>query len=394
MPVARHLPILFVASLAIASAAPRHVFASAQSEPAVAAAPEDSADKSDNATKQVAQRIIAQLGLAAGLQSNILKSQLQIIQALQGKAGVCFSADDDDDHHHHEHDNADLARHDDDGGHHGGTQGGGSFKLLSLRLAASAFDADVEVYYDNDCKKVFVHSALQVQPLNTYALSLKEKANFYKPNGAALGKVTLSGTGARQNNLLDLNGSGTFMPAGGGAAVKFGVDCSYPAVLPVNKPFVCTGGVVASLNALKMDFGLTSTITTKVKKVCSGFVGSFYGPVRVVTGAFGKLGLSVKPNSVSVTGPSKPLGSATISGSAQLNTTGPSPTSWTITDVELNIAVETYVSDGSKPGFKGAVRDTRTHKTLATFSVDQSGNGSIVFTSNQKSAITGWIMSN
>lgn len=348
---------------------------------------------------QIDQRIVAQVGLGVGLQSSVFKTQLQILDALRSRVGVCITA------HQHggdDHDDGDRVgkvglRNDDNNDDDDDSQddGGGSFKLVELSANGPLnINAIIEVYYDNECKKVFIHAPLKVQPTGQNGISFTESATFFKPVGTVLGKLTVNASGAKTDSELKLNGTGTFVPSNGGVHVEFGLDCAFPTVLTGANPFVCNGAVVASFNALKFDLGLLSSLTTKVTEVeCHDFVGSFRGTERLVGGPFGKLGISLKDDSVRITGPSVSLGTIVIAGSEHLGAS-PSLIAWTVTDAQHDIVASINAAKGSTQGFVGIIKDTITQKTLATFSVDQSGSGWMIFSNNQNVSITSWIIGN
>jgi len=352
---------------------------------------------------QIDQRIVAQLGLGVGLQSSVLKSQLQILEALRSKVGVCIAAhhDDSGDDHSDRITKAGLSNQDEDEDNDDEDEdedednGGASIKLLKLSANGPLnIDAVIEVYYDNECKKVFIHAPLTVHPTDQSSISFTEVATFYSPVGAILGKLTVNASGAKSDTDVNLTGTGSFVPSNGGVHVQFGLACAFPTVLAGAKPFVCNGAVVASFNAFKFDLGLSSTLTTKVTEVgCHRFVGSFKGTEQLVGGPFGKLGVSLKGDTVSITGPAVSLGTMTIAGTERLGTS-PSLVSWTVTDARHDLVASVNSDTGSTNGFTGVVKDTVTGKKLATFSVDQSGSGSMVFSNNQKVTITSWIIGN
>jgi hypothetical protein len=348
---------------------------------------------------QIDQRIVAQVGLAVGLQSSVFKNQLQILDALRSRVGVCIAAHHEDGDDHEDGDRVAKAsaghddNNDDDNDDNSQKDGGGSFKLVEFSASGPLnITAIIEVYYDNECKKVFIHAPLKVQPTDQSSLSFTETATFFKPVGTILGKLTVNASGGKTDTELNLSGTGTFVPSNGGVHIEFGLDCSFPTILTGAKPFTCNGAVVASFNALKFDLGLLSTLTTKVAEGgCHDFIGSFRGTEQIVGGPFGKLGILLKDDSVKITGPSISLGTIVIAGTEHLGSS-PSLISWTVTDTQHDIAASISVAVGEAQGFVGVIKDTVTRKALATFSVDQSGSGWMVFSNNQRGAITTWII--
>jgi hypothetical protein len=373
MHLARHITIL-LAGLAIASATPRH--ASAQSEFELDSAQgEFESDADMSATAAVASAVIeqhalAQAGLGQGFMFRLLQSQLSIGDTENnGVRHKCKQL-----------------------------PSGGSIMLKS-RVGSFTRKSAVDVYYDAACKQVFIESLLNLDEPVTNHFSIVETATFHKmppagkPVGGVSGKLTLKSIVTKTATVVHFTGTGTWTPTGG-AKLHGALKCDYPRKLKGAKPFTCSFAMAQPSSTLRLDVASAMVLKFKVSNALSGnFDGAFAGPGQLFTGAFGKLGVVAPPNNApaTVSGPHRSLGTATAKGSVRLAVFWPPPASWTMTDVAHTQSFTVEMPKGPSRVSAGTI--THGKKTLATFSVDNTGEGSISY-AGQKAKIVNWLPAN
>jgi hypothetical protein len=365
MTFARDLTTLLVAVLAIASATPGQAATQfAPDSDAAQLAPEPEAAVQPAAIPaSLEQRIMAQLGIGQGFMQRMLQSQLNILDTQnRGRVGTCRQL------------------------------GDGSSIQLKSSTGTFVTKAVVEIYFDSRCKDVFIHSMLTVRPKSFTSVSLTETATFRRPTGTTAGTLTFAATGSETSNTVRFAGTGSWAPSGGGANTEVGLKCDYPLKLSGAKPFPCSFGIVQPVKAFNADLAVAATLKFKVNAVAGGFDGAFTGAAQLSSGPLGTLGVSA-PNSgpVTISGPDKSIGTSSISGSARLTVFAPPPCSWSVSNGRQTLAVQ--MAKGLTQNSAGTIKDAA-NKTLATFSVDKSGEGTITYSDRQRAKITNWLIAN
>jgi len=196
--------------------------------------------------------------------------------------------------------------------------------------------------------------------------------------------------------LIDIvSTTGHFTPAGSGA-VDIGFDCDLP-VLSVAHPtgkVVCHVGVAQTLASAAGDLASVTPITVTVSRNSdrATFVAN---NAKLARGPSGKLGISAPTNhSLDITGPDTAIGTAAGSGVFAVFSVFPKgPTSWVSTDTGNNVRFSISMAKGAKT-LNGTIKTVSNSATLATFSVDVSGTGSITYSNNKKATIKSWIITN
>ena len=355
----RGLATLFVAGFVAASAsaaASTQSESSTETESASAMTPEAALSGS------LEQRLMAQVGLSYGFINRLIQSELSIlVQENRGRVGSCTKI-----------------------------LGGGSIKLKST-TGTFVRKSIVEIYYDHDCTDVFARSTLTVKPTSFTSVSITETATFHRPAGTVAGTLKLLATGAKTSTALKFVGTGTWTPSGGGA-VDLGVSCDYPLKLHGAKPFPCSFGIAQSFKPLNMDLAALATMKVKVSEVApSVFDGAFTGSAQFLRGGLGKLGVTASNQGViGISGPTTSLGSVAVRGSARLTIFAPPPCSWSVTNALSGKTFSIAMAPGNQRASSGTIRMAQT--TLASFAVDNSGEGSISFSDGQRSKIVNWLL--
>lgn len=313
----------------------------------------------------IEQRAITQLGLAHGFLSRVLQSEVQILKTIQGRrVGACASFID-----------------------------GGSIKLLKA-AGFIPINAEVNIYYDAQCKTAFLKATLTVYPSSKTNVSFNETAMVYRSTGPLLGKLAINGTADDNGTTTLSTGTGTFVPANTAYHIHVGLNCAYPSNLRGAKPFGCKFAVAQPFKELRLDVATLSSLTYTVRETTTNsFTGSFSGGASLATGPFGTLSVSVPTTkSLVITGGSKVFGHSTITGSERLAVFSPPPTSWTAIDTAAAKAFSLSMARDATGNSSGGVKDTTTKKSISTFLIDQSGTGSAIYADGQKRPVTNWLI--
>jgi hypothetical protein len=364
MHVARDVTALLVAGLMMGAAQLPVLAQNALDTDAAQLAPEaEAAAQPAAVSATMEQRLLAQLGLGQGFMQRMLQSQLNILDTEnRGKIGTCRAL------------------------------GDGSSIQLKSSIGTFVTKAVVELYYDSHCKDVFVHSQMNVRLKTFSSVSLAETAIFHRPNGTIAGTLILAATGSESSSAVRFAGTGTWAPSGGGAKTEIGLKCDYPLKLSGAKPFPCSFGIVQPVKSFNADLAVAASMKFKVNATAGGFDGAFTGAAQLSSGPLGKLSVSAPGTGpVTIAGPDKLIGTSSIAGSARLAVFAPPPSSWSVTDGQQTLAVE--MAKGLTQNSTGTIKDSA-NKTLATFSVDKSGEGSITYSDRQKAKVTNWLVAN
>jgi hypothetical protein len=318
----------------------------------------------------VEQRMLTQEGLGVALFSTALESQLDILSGSISADKECSSL---------------------------GGNLGGSAKFISgtVNKNTGTIKSVVDLFFDNACQNRFIRAdtTIKIGPdLESYLVT--GTADYTGPTGFALGTLTLNeqayfGLVNGTHALKILTGTGDFAPANHAATVHLGYECETS-----KKPVPCKSGVaqdfptlskaLASVTPLKLMINAnTNAVTIAASKS------------NMVTGPLGALSiLQVTKTSLAISGQQTPYGSAVTKGAeSKFSLFPPMPASWTIKDAANDAIFSIALTNNNPRNFTGTVKRISTGKTLATFSADQSGTGSITYSDASAAAITGWTLS-
>jgi hypothetical protein len=170
----------------------------------------------------VAQRALAQTGVAIGLASTVLQSQLSIAVALIEKQATCTAL-----------------------------TGGGSVRT-------GGGNTSVTVYYDNNCQRPYVATGPGLTTTESGdQLVIKETDTYYSLTGTIIGTMTIDETAQIATSTTNVYGLGLFTPATGARTpVQLGVYCVLTA-----SSGSCAGGIAQDFPALGMAIGAVTPLT-------------------------------------------------------------------------------------------------------------------------------------
>lgn len=318
----------------------------------------------------VEQRMLAQEGLGVALFSTSIESQLDIL--------------------------AESISADQNCGALGGNLGG-SAKYVSgtVNKNTGTIKSVVDLFFDNACQNRFIraHSTIKIGPdLESYLVT--GTADYTGPTGFALGTLTVSeqayfGQVNGTHAMKILTGTADFAPANHAPTVHLGYECQVS-----KKPVPCNSGVAQDFPTLSKALASVSPLTLAINANTNA-VTIAGNKSNMVTGPLGALSiLQVTKTSLAVSGQQTPYGSAVTKGAESKFSLFPSmPVSWTVKDAANDAVFSIALSNNNPRNFTGTVKRISTGNTLATFSADQSGTGSITYSNASSATITAWTLS-
>jgi len=312
-----------------------------------------SAPQSGAAGSFVAQRALAQTGLAIGMASIVLQSQLNIAFAILEQISYCKPLD-----------------------------GGG---------AVQAIGSTVTLYYDSQCKKPYIATGPGTRETSVAGgINLVETATYYGPSGTAIGALALNETAlVSGDSSFTVSGLGTFKAATAPPAatpVQLGLSCS----LGQNST-TCAGGIAQDFPQLGVAIGTVAPLSLNVTALNDPV--TFTGNGSVVTGAIGSLTLTnPSPTSLVIQGGKNFATMTATGGAAAFALFPPTPTAWTLTDSAHDQKFAISVVDNTTRNLGVTIKQISTGATLATGSLDQSGTGTINWSDGTSTAVTNWTL--
>ena len=309
-----------------------------------------SAPQSGAATGFVTERALAQTGLAIGMASIVLQSQLNIAFSIIENITYCKPLD-----------------------------GGGSVEKTG---------SVVTVYYDSACTQPYIATSPNTKKtIISEGLTLAETATYYGLSGTTLGTLTLNETAEIGASATNVYGLGVFQPAAaGGIPVQLGLYC---AVSPGSGS--CGGGIAQDFPLLGVAIGGVTPLSLSVSGLNDPV--TFTGGGSVVTGPIGSLTLTnPSPTSLVIQG-GQPFATTTASGgAASFSLFPPTPTAWTLTDSAHDQKFQISVVSNTTRDLTVAITQLSTGSPLATGSLDQSGSGTITWSDGTATAVTNWTL--
>jgi hypothetical protein len=314
-----------------------------------------------------AERALAQTGLAIGLASTVLQSQIQLILTLSDTDTSCSQL-----------------------------MGGGSVQLGTKAGAAT-------VFYDDACTKPYVTAQATVtssQAANGDAtVTASETATYFSPGDSIIGTMTLNEAIFSPNGSteLQLHGLGVFTPAHGTTPVQLGLYCTIPATDPnaTSATAQCGGGIAQDFPLLNLAIGAVTPLDLTIPLDASGDATNvtFAGGGTSVAGPLGSLTLTnPAPASLVIDGGSSFATTTSSGGAAQFTLFPPQPTAWTLSDAAHDQKFSISVVDNTVRNLAASIVQISTGATLATATLDQSGTGTVTWSDGSTAAITSWTL--
>ena len=305
-------------------------------------------------TSLVAQRALAQTGLAIGQASTVLQSQLNIVVALTEMKAYCTPL-----------------------------IGGGSMRT-------GGGNTSVTVYYDTNC----THPYVATDPGLTMTTSdskvvIAETATYYSLNGTIIGTMAIIETAELGLNTTNVYGLGLFTPATGARnPVQLGVYCALTEFSGA-----CAGGIAQDFPALGLAIGAVTPLTLSYNGDSATSSVTFTGGGSAVTGPVGSLTLTnPSPTSLVLNGGTAFASTICSGGAAEFVLFPPTPTGWTLTDSGHDQSFSISVVDNTVRNLTLTITQVSTGVMLASGALDQSGSGSMTYSDGTIVAITNWTL--
>ncbi len=244
-------------------------------------------------------------------------------------------------------------------------------------------------FYDSACTELYQDIFLDLVATSSSAATATGTDTYYTTGGqvddyttVAL-SITLSGSNSGTISILATDAPSATAPQN--AAV--GVACSIASTT-----LGCGSGAVVHEAAASQDLGATMTLNASASSTSSTATIALNGSGSAFAGGYQALALSAGqfPNWV-VSGGST-IDSASFSGSVTYTTSGALVTiAVTLTDANDDGTV-TMTASGSPVVITGTVKQTDTGQTVATFTVNGAGNGTIMYSNGTTATITDWLV--
>ena len=322
-----------------------------------------------NSAELVAEHSVAQAGLSVGLVSTVMQSQLELIKGFSGSVTPCQPLP--------------------------GSNGG---------VLSGASPGSVTVYYDSACSRPYVSTIGSIAAGASSSVALiSETASYQDAAGTAIGELALNESLQLDLNFpasSQLNGLGIFTPATGvRTPVQLGVYCTVPLVANASPEVLsCEGGVAQDFPALGISIGVILPITLVVNSTSgSAVIGApmtFSGTgITTSTGPLGSLTLTAPTTTTLAISGGTPSATYSLTGGAAAFSLFPAtPTSWTLTDSFSELQVQVTVADNTTRNLTLVITQGAGGATVATGAIDQSGTGTMTFSSGRQEPVVNWTL--
>jgi len=305
----------------------------------------------------LAAHSVAQEGLAIALASNVLQTQLALVD-YSGDSGpqACKTL-----------------------------TGGGSSSMPAI----SGTSLTVDTFYDTACTQKYLTQQANVTTGSADSASATSTATYFSKAGATLGVLTTTAT-ASFADTLQLSGTGTFTSTAGQKS-SLGLACqgtSSDTVLD------CQGGIAQDFVGLGHSLGSITPLVLTVGSAVSDPI-TFTGSGRTTTTAgLGALSVTAPGGMLALAGAASQQTAATTTGQAGGFVLFPAtPTGWTVTDQPDDVMFSISVIDNTTRALAATVTQLSTRKVLATLSLDQSGTGTVTYLGQKPAPVTSWLLS-
>jgi hypothetical protein len=317
-------------------------------------------------TTLIAQRALAQQGLAIGLLGLTFQADVVLFNALTGTTvGDCTALD-----------------------------GNGSSKLIS-KSGAAKVNLTVAIYYDGACQDLYARMQGTATKLAPQNYDFKATAVLHGRTGTTLGTQIVNGNfKTTSTTTLQIWGTGTYTPVGTAVPLHLGFTCTLPK--SASDPAPCQYGVAQQFKRLKMDVASITKLNLSLSiNTDATFKVAFAGNnAKVVTGSPNTLKITAPTDTtLRVAGGSTPFSTSDVRGRMGNFAPLPNrPTSWTATDDTNNAEFSIAIQAGAAHSYSGQIGRVTTSAVLATFTIDKSGNGAITYSDGSTAKINSWVL--
>lgn len=245
------------------------------------------------------------------------------------------------------------------------------------------------IFYDAACAHLYQDIFLDLVATSSTAASATGTDTYYTSSGQVYDYTTLSlaiTETASNTGTISLLGTDAPSPTAAQTAA-IGVACS------INSNAIgCGFGGVAHVASASQDLGDTLSFNATISSAANSTTLAMSGTDTSFAGSLNTLSLSAGtfPNWV-VSGGST-VDNASFTASLTYTTSGNLTTmTLTLTDAVDDASVSISAS-GTPAVITGTVKQTSTGQTVATFTTDASGNGTITYSNGTTATITNWVV--
>ena len=319
-------------------------------------------------TPVLVTHLLAQQGLLVGMASSVLQDQLYIDVDAGGSVGVCETLD-----------------------------GGGADELTSSTAApGGVINLTLVLYYDTSCSKPYISSTATVTSSST-GTQINATSVYTDANATTLGTLTTQAQTIDGSDDIQLAGLGTFTAAAAGSVpVSLGLTCDVPQSWTGTVTLPCEGGVAQEFPGFGRELASLTPLTLTASSGGSGPALTFAGTgstLEIASSGSVSLGLD-SADALTLSG--TPLATLTDSTSGQAGAFSlfpPTPTGWNTSDPADGQAFQISLTDDASRNLTGSVTASgASSETYATFSLDQSGSGTISYGGGAPVAVTSWVL--
>ena len=325
--------------------------------------PTTSASPAVSPQVMLAERVVTQEGLAIALASNVLQTQLLLVQdSFSDSSSTGCTA----------------------------LTGGGAHRVSERGGSNAARTLTDTVYYDTGCAMPYLVAVATVNNTGSEATAQATVA-YTGVAGAILGSLATSARASFSGNQINLEGTGSFTRAGAGP-VSLGLACQSVSDTLLN----CQGGVAQDFVALNKAIGSVTPLQLTVGGDVSNPISFSGSGNSTAVAALGTLSImSPDAATLAIQGTIPVTGTVTTSGQAGgFVLFPPTPTGWMVTDTADDVSFTISVIDDTSRSLIATVTQLSTKKVLASLQLDRSGTGTMTYAGQKPESVTSWMLSN
>lgn len=310
----------------------------------------------------LAEHLVTQEGLAIALASNVLQTQLMLVQDASNDSPLTDCTP---------------------------MTGGGAHRVSGWAGPSEARELTDTVYYDAGCSTPYLVATATVNSTGSVATAQATVA-YTGVDGAQLGSLSTTANASFDGSQIHLDGTGTFTRAGAPPA-SLGLACQSVSDTLLN----CQGGVAQDFAVLNQAVGSITPLQLTVGGDVSDpitFQGS--GNSTAVAG-LGSLSIaSLDAATLALEGATPAAGTIATSGQAGGFVLFPAtPTGWTVTDAAGDVSFTINVVDNTTRSLTATITQLSTKGVLATLQLDRSGTGTITYAGQKPAPVVSWMLS-
>jgi hypothetical protein len=308
----------------------------------------------------VAAHLVTQEGLAIALASNVLQTQLLLVQDANADGPVGCTA----------------------------LTGGGAHAVSGWGGSSEARTLTDTIYYDGGCSTPYLVATASVNTTDSGATAAASVA-YTGTAGAPLGTLTTSANASFAGSGINLEGTGTFTRAGAGP-VSLGLACQSASDTVLN----CQGGVTQDFAALGHALGSITPLQLTIGGDVSNPISFSGSGSSTAVAPLGALSItSPDAATLAIAGASPAASTLTTSGQAGgFVLFPPTPTGWTITDAADDVVFTISVVDNTTRSLTATVTQISTKKVLAKLALDRSGTGTVTYAGQKAAPVESWML--